>query len=139
MRWTQEQLKRIYDRTQGRCHVCGKKLAFRNYGLFGRRRCWSVEHSHPRLYDGTDHGNNLYAACIRCNSSKGSRSTRSARSQHGRSRAPLSKKAEGKARARNAVTGVGLGAIIGSVLGGPPGAIVGGLLGGAVGHETDPD
>ncbi|HPD13633.1 MAG TPA: HNH endonuclease [Planctomycetota bacterium] len=139
MAWTDEQLRRIYDRTQGKCHICGKKLALKNYGVHGSRGCWSVEHSHARALGGSDHGNNLYPACISCNSSKGSGTTRSARAQHGRTRAPLSRKAERKVRVKNAVAGAGIGAVIGGVLGGPPGAVVGGLFGGAVGHEADPE
>jgi len=139
MAWTEEQLNRIYDRTQGKCHICGKKLAFKNYGMPGARACWSVEHSVPKARGGSHHGNNLYAACITCNSSKSARSTRSARAEQGRTRAPLSKKAEARAHRRKAVTGVGVGAIIGGLLGGGPGAIAGGIVGGALGHSADPE
>jgi hypothetical protein len=30
-------LSRIYDRTSGKCHLCGRKLALSNYAQFGRK------------------------------------------------------------------------------------------------------
>ena len=72
-------LNDIYDRTTGRCHLCGKRLAFHNYGCHGTRGAWHIEHSVPRANGGTDHLNNLYPGCIPCNLSKGTRSTRSVR------------------------------------------------------------
>jgi HNH endonuclease len=62
-----EMLRRIYDRTCGYCHLCGKKLSFQNYGRFEKRRAWEIEHSIPRAMGGSDHLNNLYPACIGCN------------------------------------------------------------------------
>jgi 5-methylcytosine-specific restriction endonuclease McrA len=37
----------------------------------GERGVWEVEHSVARAKCGSNHGNNLYAACITCNRSKG--------------------------------------------------------------------
>jgi hypothetical protein len=56
-------LNDIYDRTTGRCHLCGKRLAFHNYGCHGTRGAWHIEHSVPRANGGTDHVNNLYPGC----------------------------------------------------------------------------
>jgi 5-methylcytosine-specific restriction endonuclease McrA len=70
------QLRAIYDRTEGQCHNCRKRLTFRNYGLFGKRGAWEIEHSVAQARGGTDHGNNLFAACISCNRSKGDSSSR---------------------------------------------------------------
>ncbi len=131
-------LNQIYDRTTGRCHICHKKLAFKNYGALGARAAWEVEHSIPQAKGGTDHLNNLYPACIPCNRSKGSSSTVSARSKHGKSRAPLSGDKREKARTGNAFAGGTLGAMIGSV-GGPVGAFIGACLGASLGHSQDPD
>lgn len=85
-------LTRIFTRTEGRCHICHKKICFNNYGQMGRRGAWEVEHSVPISKGGTDHLNNLYAACIRCNRSKGNATTRKARAVHGYRNAPLSEK-----------------------------------------------
>ncbi len=82
--------KKIYGRTGGACHLCHGKLALVNYGRIGARGAWEIEHSVPRAKGGTDSLNNLYAAHISCNRSKGVWSTRSARRQFGQIRAPLS-------------------------------------------------
>ena len=92
MSFNDELLNDIFDKTDGKCHICFKKLSFTNYGNPGRRGAWEVEHSNPKAKGGTDHLNNLYASCIPCNRSKGAKSTRSARAIHGRTRAPLSRK-----------------------------------------------
>src|SRR2546423_8127834 len=86
-----ETRRRIYDRTDGYCHLCCKKLSFINYACYGARGAWEVEHSIPRSRGGTDHLNNLYPACISCNRYKAAQSSRSARSLNGRKRAPFSR------------------------------------------------
>lgn len=37
MGFSDEQLNKVCDRTDGRCHLCGKKLVFKNYGCLGAR------------------------------------------------------------------------------------------------------
>lgn len=111
MGFSREQLNGIYGRTDGRCHLCGKKIARKNYGLLGNRGAWEVDHSVPRAKGGTDHGNNLYAACMSCNRSKQAGSSRSARRRNGVRRAPLSKKRKDEIRSRNAVVGGGMGLV----------------------------
>jgi HNH endonuclease len=138
MAFSEVALNQIYDRTSGRCHICHKKLAFTNYGKVGASAAWEVEHSIPQARGGTDHLNNLYPACISCNRSKGSSSTVSARSKHGKSRAPLSVEKRKKARTGNTLAGGALGAMVGSV-GGPVGAFIGACLGASLGHSQDPD
>ena len=86
-----DRLDRIFYRTDGQCHICRKRLCFGNYGSIGKRGAWEIEHSRPRSRGGTDHLNNLYAACISCNRSKGNGTTASARSGNGYRTAPLSK------------------------------------------------
>src|SRR5439155_18112959 len=71
MSFSDETRSRIYDRTGGNCHLCGKKLSFQHYGIVGARGAWEVEHSIPQSLGGTDHLNNLYAACIACDSREG--------------------------------------------------------------------
>lgn len=77
MGYSIERQREIYERTNGRCHICRKQLAWCNYGVLGTHGAWEVEHSIPRAAGGTDHLNNLYPACIGCNRSKGDGSTRS--------------------------------------------------------------
>jgi hypothetical protein len=52
MAFNEAELNQIYDRTTGRCHICHKKLAFRNYGAVGVRAAWEVEHSIPQAKGG---------------------------------------------------------------------------------------
>jgi len=133
MAYTDEKLSAIYDRTSGYCHICGKKLAFANYGRIGARGAWEVEHSVPRVSGGTDRLNNLYAACITCNREKRDGSTRAARGRNGLTRAPLSRSRRAQQRATNTVVGAGLGALVGGILFGPSGALIGAGIGAAAG------
>lgn len=122
-------LRKIHDRTSGRCHICGKCLGLRGYCV-----TWEIEHSVPRALGGTDRLSNLYAACIPCNRSKGAGSTRSARSRNGRTRAPLSRADRERKQGARAAVGAGGGAVIGGLLGGPVGVAVGSFLGGVAGQ-----
>ena len=138
MKADDERLTSIFRRTDGQCHICRKQLCFRNYGVMGKRGAWEIEHSRPRSKGGTDHRNNLYAACIRCNRSKGNATTASARAQNGYRRAPLSEAKKNK----NAWTGGAVGAL--AFLFVPPPlrlatAVVGGVVGTVVGKSYEPD
>lgn len=93
MKLTDDDLEYVFDRSGGDCHLCHGRLAFRNYGLYGCRGAWEIEHSVPRARGGTNRLNNLYAAHISCNRSKGARATRSVRRQNGYTCAPLSAQA----------------------------------------------
>ena len=64
MGYDNDRLNDIFDKTDRDCHICGKRLAFSNYGVIGARGAWEVEHSVPRSRGGTDRLSNLYAACI---------------------------------------------------------------------------
>lgn len=139
MAYDPERVRRIYDRTGGRCHACGKRLSFINYGKSGYRGAWEVDHSYARALGGTDHLNNLYAACVSCNRSKGTLRSRTVRSYHGRSRAPLPMERRQKVRRARALLGGGLGGLIGAGVAGPPGFWLGGVLGAAIGYSSDPD
>lgn len=139
MKWTKDQLRAIHDRTSGKCHVCCKQLAFKNYGRFGERGAWEVEHSVARVRGGSDRLSNLYAACISCNRAKRDSSTRTARRLHDRSKAPLSRERRTEAKRTNAFAGGVLGTVIGGVLLGPPGAALGALVGATLGRDQDPD
>jgi hypothetical protein len=138
MKVTQELLNAIYDRTSGYCHICGKKLAFTNYGCFGKRGAWEIEHSLARINGGTDRLCNLYAACITCNRTKRHFTTRTARGWNGRTRAPLSVAQRERARLKNALAGAGLGFVCGLPFGGI-GAFAGPIVGALLGHTVNPD
>lgn len=108
--------------------------------VVGARASWEIEHSKARANDGTDHGNNLYAACIPCNRSKRDGSTRAARAFHGRTAAPLSFKKRETVRKKNAVvagSAAGLTAMAPGATG-PVGWLVAGV-GAVVGHALEPD
>jgi HNH endonuclease len=139
MTFTNAELRWIYDRTTGYCHLCQKKRAFTNYGRPGRKGAWEVEHSRAQAHGGTHRLNNLYAACIPCNREKGVRSTKSVRTQNGYTKAPLSRVARTTARSGNALGGALLGALPGAAFLGPAGFLVGALVGAALGYDSNPD
>ena len=57
--------------TQSLFWHCRKKLAFTNYGRYGKKGAWEVDHSNPISKGGTDYFRNLVPACVECNRSKG--------------------------------------------------------------------
>jgi 5-methylcytosine-specific restriction endonuclease McrA len=137
MKREEAQLRAIYERTEGRCHICRKQLSFRNYGSIGKRGAWEIEHSVAQARGGTDHGNNLFAAHISCNRSKGDASSRTARRQHGYQCAPYS----ARKRKRNAAIGAGIGSLALFLV--PPqfrvaAAVVGALTGAIAGYKRKP-
>ena len=138
MRYSDDQLSRIYDRTDGYCHLCYKKLSFSNYARSGFRGAWEVEHSIPRSRGGTDHPNNLYAACIPCNREKAICASRTVRSWNGRARAPRCRIRKTAIRRSNTAKGAALGALIGS-FGGAPGVIICSAIGAKIGSQIDPN
>jgi len=139
--YDEQTLNEIYDRTDGRCHICGKKLSRINYSLIEGRAAWEVEHSRPRAKGGMDHLNNLYAACIRCNREKGTVTTQTARAWHGRTRAPLSKEKRREIKQSNTVLGTLVGAVVGILLA-PESLLLCAavaFLGGKVGYDKNPE
>lgn len=138
MRYSTAHKRTIYDRTGGYCHLCQTKLAFTNYGRHGEKGAWEIDHSKARALGGSDHGNNLFAACTGCNRSKGALSSKSIRYNNGIARSPRSRMERKKAKTRNTWTGVSTGALIGARLGGPAGALVGAILGGTLGASIKP-
>jgi hypothetical protein len=101
MAFSDDKLNRIYDRTDGCCHLCGKKHSFCNYNS-----TWEVEHSIPKLNGGTNHSNNLYVGCISCNRSKQANSTRRIRNWNGLKKAPLSRKKKQEQRENKIIGGL---------------------------------
>lgn len=135
-----DKLRCAFDRTQGRCHLCGIQLAWKNRGVHGARGAWHLEHSVPLAKGGTNHGNNLYVACIDCNLTKGTRSSRAVRAENGRTRAPSSAAAVERRKGENRVVGGATLGAAGFALGGPVGGLIGLGLGALVGDAfTDED
>lgn len=136
----EKRLRRIFDRTMARCHICGKKLVFAHYGASVRDqpRAWEVEHSNPRSRGGTDRLNNLYPAHVRCNRRKGVRSSRAARRGNGRTRAPMSEVERERTRGGRMAAGAVAGGLVGARIGGAPGALIGAALGALTG-SGDPE
>ena len=139
MTYSDDDLDVIYLRNSGKCHLCGKKLARKNYAAYGERGAWEVDHSVARARGGGDHGNNLRAACIACNRSKQAVSSRTVRTANGLNRSPMSPTERERAKSRNALKAGAAGAAIGAAIGGPPGAVIGGIIGGIVGDAEDPE
>ncbi|MDX9973787.1 MAG: HNH endonuclease signature motif containing protein [FCB group bacterium] len=138
MAFDQQRQDAIFKKTDGRCHICRKKLARKNYGGVGARGAWEVEHSVPQAVGGTHHLNNLYPACIPCNRSKRDSSTKKARGKHGHRAAPLSK----EKKTGNAWLGGFGGAIAGRILFaslGPLGIAAGAVVGAVIGNDYEPD
>jgi 5-methylcytosine-specific restriction endonuclease McrA len=71
-----ERLKRIFEKNNGYCFHCGKKLAWSNYGNLNGKAGWEVDHSIPKSRGGTYHLNNLVPSCIPCNREKGDLTSR---------------------------------------------------------------
>ncbi len=71
VRYDEERLSEIFQKTSGECAYCEKQLAWPNYGRVGTRGAWQVDHRLPLSRGGTDHLNNLSAACVGCNLAKG--------------------------------------------------------------------
>ena len=132
-----QRLRLIYDRTDGYCHLCHRKLSFHNHGKRGTKGAWHVEHSIATANGGTDRRNNLFAACIVCNMEKGTTHTRTARAWNGVTRAPYSREKKEQIREDNTTTGMVIGGIIGAV-GGPLGVTIGVAIGGLVGSQNSP-
>ena len=138
MAYDDKTLRQIYDRTSGYCHICGGKMSFTNYARSGRKGAWEIEHSVPRSKGGTNHSNNLFGAHIACNRDKSDHTTQTARSWHGRKRAPLSRAQRKEAKASNTIGGAVIGGLIG-LAGGPVGVLAGSLIGAGVGSALKPE
>lgn len=134
-----ENRRDIFDCTSGKCHICYKMLAFSNYSRFESRGAWEIDHSKARAKGGTDHRNNLRAACISCNRSKQVVSAQAARRDAGFRRPPLSVEQRRKVKIRAVLGAAGVGAALGAKLAGLPGFWFGGLIGALFGDDHNPD
>jgi 5-methylcytosine-specific restriction endonuclease McrA len=139
MAYSDDYLTDVFDRTDGRCHLCGKRLRFSAYGLHRESGCWEIEHSRAQALGGGTWFGNLYAACVSCNRAKCTRSTRAVRNWHGRRRAPMSRSQQLAARETNAIVGALAGGTIGGVCFGRQGFIVGVAIGLVIGYDQAPE
>jgi 5-methylcytosine-specific restriction endonuclease McrA len=73
MPYTEDELNYVYDKNNGYCAYCGKRLSFVNYGKTGARGSWHIDHSRSKANGGTDYLRNLVPACIDCNLDKSHR------------------------------------------------------------------
>lgn len=136
MAYCQEDLRIIFRKTDGRCHICWKDLKRSSYGQPGG---WEVEHSNPRCNGGTDRLCNLFPSHIRCNREKGTKSTRTARSWNGKTKAPISRVKKKEIRSKNRWGWGTAGALLLGLVAGPGGAVLGGLAGVALGDSINPE
>lgn len=137
MRTDAERRRRVLERSDGRCHLCGKRAAARNYGKVGARGAWEIDHDVPRSKGGTDHLNNLRAAHCSCNRAKGARSSRAARAKYGRTAAPMSAAQAEDARCKAGLASAALAVVL---IGGAGPAIAGivGVIAYCFGHDANP-
>lgn len=138
MKFSEQQLRKIFEKTDGYCHLCHKKLAFKNRGKYGERGAWHVEHTKAKAIGGTDHLNNLMASCISCNLEKGVWPAKVIRYKKAVARAPYSKKMKEYLKKQNITTGYILGGVLGSTIG-PVGMILGSTFGGLIGRVNSPN
>ena len=82
--------------------------------------------------------NNLFPAHISCNRKKGIMYTKTARSRHGKTRAPYSKAKKQNIRSNNTAGGALIGGGIGLTIGGPVGGIIGSFVGVYIGNNSSP-
>lgn len=130
--------RQIFEKTEGRCHICRRKLTWRNYGVVDAANGWEIEHSRPRAQGGTDRLHNLFPACIPCNRAKGTSGSRAARQKHGFKSAPLS----AHRRMKNAWAGGAIGALVARLILaplGPAGILIGAVAGAVIGKAYEPE
>lgn len=61
----------IWDKTAGRCHFCGGRLIFGNYGKNkSKKGNWNIDHVFPRAKHGTNQLANRLPICGICNGLK---------------------------------------------------------------------
>lgn len=113
MQANDELIHAVLSRTHGKCHICHRSVGRRSYARMHSPLGWEFDHSVPRSRGGSDRLNNIYAAHVGCNRSKGANSTRSARRRHGHTAAPLSTTSRRAYQTKAAVFGAAGGGLLG--------------------------
>ena len=152
MAYNDDQLSRIFDRTDERCHLCGGTLSFENYSNFWHPEGWEVDHDIPKANGGSDDESNLLPAHASCNRSKQTTSSALVRAANRLVARPWSAEERWDGRWDAAVVGGAAGALAGGVAGAVSAspeedrveravkwAFIGGVLIAALGFVLDPE
>ena len=133
-RYSDEQLKAIYQNAGGLCHLCHRPVTWSRFADSAHDGGWEVEHVRTVKHGGSHSMRNLLPAHIGpCNRSRGTKPAeafRRAKGVTGRPRSAI------QVREDNAV-GVGVLAAAGTAvgaLGGPVGMLLGGAIGSLFGN-----
>jgi len=70
MSYSDDDINWVYDRSDGTCLYCEKRLSFANYGVVGAHGAWEVDHFIPIRSAGAHQPYNWVAACVECNTLK---------------------------------------------------------------------
>lgn len=140
MKYDEESLRKIFNKTSGKCHICHKKLAFKNFGSYGEKGASEIEHSVPKSQGGTNNLNNLLPAHISCNRHKSNKSTRAVRNKYGYTRAPYSQEKIKTIKKDNSLIGGVVGLMLAvSLETNPIGLMVFSIGGMILGENLGPD
>ena len=66
MAFTEDVVKNAFDRVNGYCQVCGKKLVYASRGSAQGRGGWEARHIKPVLEGGKDEVRNCMIVCKEC-------------------------------------------------------------------------
>ena len=66
MAFTEDVVKNAFDRVNGYCQVCGKKLVYASRGSAQGRGGWEARHIKPVLEWGKDEVRNCMIVCMEC-------------------------------------------------------------------------
>jgi len=66
MVFTEDVVKNAFDRVNGYCQVCGKKLVYANRGSVEGRGGWEARHIKPVIEGGKDEVRNCMVVCMGC-------------------------------------------------------------------------
>ena len=73
MHYHDDELIRIFNRSDGRCLYCGRELTFSAHQNFCQRGTWVVDRFIPTEQGGPDEFTNWVASCPACSYEKGTR------------------------------------------------------------------
>ena len=66
MGFTEDTKRNAFERANGCCEICGKRLVFGNRGRNGGRGSWEAHHKKPKSEGGTDTLRNCMILCYQC-------------------------------------------------------------------------
>ena len=70
MIYTDDEIKWVFDRTDGRCFYCGTNLVLGCHGMVAERGAWDINYFLPTLDKGEHRRDNWVPACIACDTVK---------------------------------------------------------------------